>query len=312
MSTNINDRTFDPQTLADDLSEIRQIYAQFFAGLNEVDWNKPVKGWPKEWNQHETVAHLCALNGDGLESIKQTLQGNTYTFTGLDSRYDFNAWNRNGINRNLDLPRKELCDRLLGILDESASIARGLSAEQAEATARMPIYNRPVKIIEALGIISFHTGLSHSIQVSGPAGVQPLWTQLSPEIRHRIIGRVLRAFSLLYRIDIGGPLHTSIVFRVEGPGGGEWHVDLSPEAPNSGEGSVGHPGLVIDMRKTDVFCKMLTQRLNLPKALISGEMKLHGDLRLFLRMSDLFSVDARPKLNPKTSVFHEHLTGSAT
>jgi len=40
---------------------------------------------------------------------------------------------------------------------------------------------------------------------------------------------------------------------------------------------------------------MLTSRLNLPIALISGNMKLRGDLRLFLHMETLFSVDAKPR-----------------
>ncbi len=310
MNTEPLNNTFDPQTLADDLMEVHRIYTNFFAGLNEADWDKPVKGWPKEWNQHETVAHLCALNGDGLESIKATLRSETFTFKGLESRYQFNAWNRAGINRYLALPREELCEKALNILKVSASIARSLTPEHAKLTARMPIYNRPVGILEALGIISFHTGLSHTTQVSESSGVSPLWTQLSPEIRHRIIGRVMRAFSLLYRLDIGGQLHTSIVFRVEGPGGGEWHVDLSPDAPCSAEGFVEHPELVIQLRKTDVFCQMLTGRLNLPLALINGDLKLHNDLRLFFRMSNLLSIDAKPKLEGKNLSFQKNRTSS--
>ena len=294
MNTSTSNKTFDPQTLADDLSEVRRIYAQFFAGLAAAGWDKPVKGGTKEWTLHETVAHLCALNGDGLESIKHTLRGEPYTFVGLESRYHFNAWNRKGIDEHLSMPMNELFAECLSILDEAASIARNLQPGQAELTVQMPIYNRPVKIVEALSIIVFHAGLAHSAQVTEPASVPPLWTQLSPEIRHRIIGRVMRAFSLLYRHDFGGSLRTTLVFRVDGPGGGEWYVELSPEAPTSGEGGVDHPGLVIHLRETAVFCQMLTGRFNLLSGLISGKIKLHGDLRLFRRMSTLFSVDARP------------------
>ena len=97
--------------------EVRRIYAQFFAELDEVDWDKPVKGGPKEWTLHETVAHLFALNGAGLESIKHALRGETYTFAGLDTRYEFNAYNRKGIDEHLDIPMKELCARLLDMLE---------------------------------------------------------------------------------------------------------------------------------------------------------------------------------------------------
>ena len=302
MNENTFNTTFDPKTLADDLLEVRRIYSEFFASLDETRWDKPVKGGTKEWNLHETVAHLCALNGAGLESIQQALRGETYTFSGLESRYKFNAYNRTGIDEHLDIPLKELCAQLLDILAEAASIARNLQSGQAEKTAQMPIYNRPVKIVEALSIIMIHTGLFHSAQVAEPASRSPLWTQLSPEIRHRTIGRVMRAFSLLYRFDIGGPLRTTIAFRVAGPGGGEWYVKLSPDAPNSAEGTSERPGLLIHLRGTEVFCRMLTSRLNLPLALIDGAMKLRGDLRLFLRMNALFSVDARPPATPKSRI----------
>jgi hypothetical protein len=288
------DEIFDPKILAEDLAEVHQMYSRFFAALRESDWEKPVKGSPNEWNLHETVAHLVALNGDGLESIKRTLRGEHYTFVGLEDRYKFNAFNRKGIDDHLDIPMKELCARALNIIDEAALIARTLRPDQAEITVKMPIYNRPVSVAEALSIITFHAGLAHSAQVAEPAGVRPLWVQHSPRFRHRVIGRVMRAFSLLYRLDIGGPLRDTIVFRIDGADGGEWYLKLSPDTPTSGEGVVGHPGLVIHMRETAVFCQMLTGRINLPFALISGAMKLRGDLRLFLRMNSLLSIDARP------------------
>ncbi len=305
------DENFDPKTLADDLAEIHQIYSRFFAGLDESDWEKPVKGSPKEWNLHETVAHLVALNGAGLESIKHTLRGEPYTFVGLEDRYKFNAWNRKGIDEHLNIPMKELCAKALDIIDEAALVARTLRPDQARLTAWIPIYNRPVSVAEALSIITFHTGLAHSAQVAESTGVPPLWMQHSPEFRHHVIGRVMRAFSLLYRLDIGGALRETIVFRIDGPDGGEWYVNLSPDAPTSGDGVVEHPRLVIHLRETAIFCQMLTGRFNLPIALISGDMKLRGDLRLFLRMNTLFSIDAKPHVFTveKTVSAPHHLIG---
>ena len=303
--------TFDSQTLADDLCEVHRIYARFFDTLDEGHWDKPAKGSPKEWTLHETVAHLCALNGAGLESIKHGLRDEPYAFIGLDNRYEFNAYNRRGIDEHLDMPARALYAELLDILSEAANIARNLQPGQAELTMQMPIYNRPVSIVEALSIIMIHAGLFHSAQVTETAGLPPLWMQLSPEIRHRVIGRVMRAFSLLYRHDIGGSLRATLVFRIDGPGGGEWHVDLSPQTATSGEGVVKRPGLVIHLRETAVFCKMLTSRLNLPIALISGNMELRGDLRLFLRMNTLFSVDAKPRGLPVVSDRGASTGGSA-
>ena len=45
-------------------------------------------------------------------------------------------------------------------------------------------------------------------------------------------------------------------------------------------------------------------------ALISGAMKLRGDLRLFLRMDTLFSVDARPKVAVEEQITPQRLTGT--
>ncbi len=289
--------TFDLQTLADDLTEVHRIYSRFFATQDEASWDKPVNGNPKEWTLHETVAHLCALHGAGLESVKHALRGEPYTFIGLEDRYQLNAYNRKGIDDHLDIPMKELCAKFLDIHNEAAQIARDLRPDQTGLlTSQMPFYNRPVSIVEALGIMTFHAGLIHTAQVVESTGLTPLWEQLSPEIRHRLIGRVMRAFSLLYRRDIGGSLNATLVFRVDGPGAGEWYVNLSPDVSTSGEGVVDHPNLVIHLRDTTFFCQMLTGRFNLLVGLISGRMKLRGDLRLFLRMDTLFSVDARPKV----------------
>ena len=256
--------TFDPQTLAEDLAEIHRIYAKFFATIDEASWDKPAKGGPKEWSQHETVAHLCALHGIGLESIKHALRGEPYTYIGLDNRYQLTAYNRKGIDDHLSIPRKELFARFLDIHNEAARIARDLRPDQAEVLTRpMPFYNRPLSIVEALGIMTFHAGIIHTAQVAEPAGLTPLWVQVSPEIRHRLIGRVMRALSLLYRSDIGGSLTATLVFRVDGPGGGEWYVNLSPDVSTSGEGVVDRPSLVIHLRETNVFCQMITGRFNL-------------------------------------------------
>ncbi len=293
---NTLNNTFEPQTLADDLHEVRCIYAQLFDRLSGMDWDKLVKGGSKEWTLHETIAHLVALNGAGLEGIMYALRGENYTFNGLESRYELNDYNRKGIDEHMDVPRKELCAKLLEILDAATGIARNLSPDQADLTLEMSIYNRPVKIVEAISIIIFHAGLAHSAQVAEPVGLPPLWMQLSPEFRHRMVTRTLRAFSMLYRLDIFDSQRDMLVFRIDGPEGGEWYVELSPDHPTSGEAAVAHPGLVIHLHNIAVFCQMLTSRLNIPMALISGRMRLRGDLRLFLRMDTMFSVDARPKV----------------
>lgn len=293
MKKEMDQQPFDLQILADDLCTVRRIYADFFARLTTADWERPVKGAPKEWNLHETVAHLCALTGDGLASIKCALRGETYVFEGLENRYQFNAYNRHGIDLHLPLQMHDLCAEFLDILDRTIEIARGLRPEQAEIAAEMPIYNRPVKVVEVISILMFHAGLHHSAQVAEPAGVPPLWKQLSPEIRHRVIGRVMNALSLLYRYDLGGDLHTAYCFQIDGAGGGNWYLKVSPQAAEAGEGVIDRPGLMLQLREPAVFCKMFTGRFNPILSSLNGDLRLKGDWRLFPRIGSLFSVDAR-------------------
>ncbi len=100
--------------------------------------------------------------------------------------------------------------------------------------------------------------------------------------------------SLLYRRDIGGSLRTTFGFRIDGPDGGEWFVQVAPDSQTFGEGTAEHPGLIVHLREPAVLYQMFTVRINLPRVLLRGDLKLHGDLRLFLRMNTLFSVDAKP------------------
>jgi hypothetical protein len=288
------DTTFDPALLATDLDEICRIYADLFATMDATRWDEPVKRGRNEWTLHETIAHLCALNGAGLDSVIHSLRAEPYVFDGLDTRYQLNGYNRKGIDDHLDKAPAELCAEFLRVHGETAEITAKLRPEQAELTFPMAIYNRPVQIIEALSIITFHAGLVHTAQVAEPAGVPPLWTRLSPQVRRRQIGRAMRAFSLLYRHEIGDPLRTTFAFRVDGPGGGVWHVDVAPEGATAGEGHATRPGLTLRFRETDDFCRMMTVRLNAPLALVTRRLRLRGDLRLFRRMSKLFSVDATP------------------
>lgn len=287
------DTTFTPQTMGDDLLAVQRMYADFFGQIKASDWDKPSKRGAAEWTMHETVAHLCALNGAGLDSIKHRLRGEPYEFEGLTDRYVFNEYNQKGIEEQRHLTQDVLCNKFLEIHGEAAAVAGSLEPEEAQMTSQMPIYNRPLQIVEALGIIFIHAGIFHTAQVAEPAGQEPLWQQLAPEIRHRGIGRVMRALSLLYRYDLGGDLRATIMFEVDGPGGGHWVVEVSPEAAVSRQGTAEKPDLTVRLRDIDLFCRMFTGRMNLPVVLLTRRLRLSGDWRLFLRFGSLFSVDAR-------------------
>jgi hypothetical protein len=88
----------------------------------------------------------------------------------------------------------------------------------------------------------FHAGLHHTAQVVELAGLPPLWITLQPDIRHRVIGRVMRALSLLYRYDFSKDLLGVIGFRVDGPGSGNLYVEITPDSCNPVENGLSLAG----------------------------------------------------------------------
>lgn len=282
----------DTQMLASDLAEVHRIYTELFAGLTAADWERPVKGGDEEWNLREVVAHVGALAQLGQQSIQAALRGEAISFPGLPTRFEFSQFNRQQIAERLHLPVQDLCAALLDALCEAMEMARTLRPAELARTVALPIYNRPVSVRELLAIQVMHPGQIHAAQVAEPAGVPPLWTQFAPDMRHRMIGRVMHAQSILYRQDLGGDMRAVLAYRVGGEGGGSWYITLSPEDPCAAEGDVAQADLSLFFRDTATFCRMSTGRLNLLLALLSGRLRPRGNLRLFLRLGSLFSVDA--------------------
>jgi hypothetical protein len=59
----------------------------------------------------------------------------------------------------------------------------------------------------------------------------------------------------LFSIYLGGELRAVFAFRVDGPGGGNWYVRVSPSASESGSGPPERAGLTLHLRSTDMFCE---------------------------------------------------------
>ncbi|HEX6305018.1 MAG TPA: DinB family protein [Anaerolineales bacterium] len=289
----MGDKAFEAQTLAEDLTQVRQIYADFFAGLSEEDWRLPQGDGDHEWNTREVVAHLGALNQLLQDSIQAARRGEAISDPALPDRFAFERFNRIKIDERLHMPVETLEGALLEALTQSIETTRSLGPGELDCTVTLPIYNRPISVGEMLGIQVFHSGFIHAAQVAEPAGVPPLWTHLPPEVRHRVITRFARALSLLYRQDLGGELRAVLALQVAGQGGGSWYVELSPEDPGSQEGDAVQPDLRLWFRDTATLFRMFTGRLNILGAILTRRLRIRGDVRLFLRMGKLFSVGQR-------------------
>jgi len=67
MNMNTLNKAFDPQKLADDLFEVRRIYARFFATLDEASWDKPVWMQPARNSRVLPNADLTTKSPDGVD-----------------------------------------------------------------------------------------------------------------------------------------------------------------------------------------------------------------------------------------------------
>lgn len=285
------DHAFEAESLASDLRQVHDIYSAFFCELTVADWKHPEPGANGEWNLREVVAHLGALTELGQESVEAALRGEEMVIPGLTSRFQFSDFNRRKIDERLDLAPEDLSRLFLEALSRSIETATNVNDEEMDCTVALPIYNRPVRVRELLGIQVMHPGLTHAAQVAESTGAGPLWTRLTVEARRRTITRVVRALSLLYRKDLGGDLRAAIAFDIGNEGGGAWHLLLSPQETWSASGVLSNPDLTLSFGDASHFCHMFTGRLNLLGALLRGHFRPRGNLRLFLRFRSLFSVD---------------------
>lgn len=286
---------YEIATLGSDIALVRKIYSDFFESLRPADWENPIQNGDHEWNLREVVAHLGSLTQLGQDCLIAALRREPAPIPQDMSRYDFNRFNLDEIEKRLHMPVERLQADLLEALSQSIRTAGSLEPGDLKRTVRLPIYNRPIRVDELLGIQVVHPGLTHAAQITEPVGAEPLWTYLPDVVRWRVIGRMTRALSLLYRTDLAEDLRAVIAFQVAGEGGGSWRLDLSPESPNSIPGDVERPTLSWWFRDTSTFCRMFTGRLNPLTGLLFGRMRLRGDLRLFLRFKSFFSMDAPSK-----------------
>lgn len=277
---------FEPAVLAADLREVAGLYAQLRPYVDTPAWRAPTRGW----TMAQTVAHLDVMTATGLSAIDDAVAGRRPVFDGIADRRGLEAWNEATIRHRLDEGGDPLGSLVTG-LRRSADRAEQLTVAQLTATVELPIYNAPLSVVDLLGIQTFHPGLTHTAQVVDAVDRPPLWAGLQPATRHRMITRLARALGYLYWPDRGGPDGLTIGIRIDGPGGGDWHVVGTPTGADGGSGRPADPDLTLGFRDLTVACRMFTSRLPLLRSLLRRDLRLRGDVRILRRFATLFSAD---------------------
>ena len=65
---------FDPKTLASDLDCVRNIYADFLAGLTAEDWRLPENEGEHEWNLREAAIQNGQTIQCGCKGVKYEIR----------------------------------------------------------------------------------------------------------------------------------------------------------------------------------------------------------------------------------------------
>lgn len=279
----------DPDVLAADIVEVKQIYARFFAARSPADWQRHTEPHDRGWTLRETVAHLDAVGRAYFQAAEAKLAGQPCHIPGLLQRTDLPGWNQHQIEERQARPITDICDSFLNTLQRAADSVIHLSPTVLKQRTPFPVYHRPISVGELFAGQAAHPGMVHAAQVARGAGVDPLWVQYPPELLHRQLTRFFHFMSLSYWPERGGNLQAIITMNAAGAGGGSWSLTLTPEGCAIEEGSLPSPSLVIWFRSADALCRALTLQVSPLRALLTAQTFAWGKLWLGFQLPELFN-----------------------
>ncbi|MHB8932470.1 MAG: SCP2 sterol-binding domain-containing protein [Bellilinea sp.] len=97
----------------------------------------------------------------------------------------------------------------------------------------------------------------------------------------------------LFLPDQARGVNAEIYFDLPGEGGGDWLVTIRDQICKAGIGKAVNPDLTLHAKAKDIL-DIFTGRLDPSIALLFGKLRIDGDMRLAMRLVELFDTkDAR-------------------
>jgi len=84
-------------------------------------------------------------------------------------------------------------------------------------------------------------------------------------------------------------VNAAIYFDLPGEGGGDWLVTIREQICNVSEGKAENPDLTLHAKARDIL-DIFTGRLDPSIALLFGKLRIDGDMRLAMRLVELFDT----------------------
>jgi len=90
-----------------------------------------------------------------------------------------------------------------------------------------------------------------------------------------------------FRADLARGVHAHYQWRLSGPAGGDWWIEVNDGTFRMGRGEVGNPDVTFILRDRD-WVALSNGTLGGTWAFLTGRLKIRGDKRLARKLGEIF------------------------
>jgi hypothetical protein len=279
---------FTSYTLAADFLELREIYTGTLERIEPADWSRRTERRPNSWTLRQTLAHVAAVAETYNAAVAAGLEGRPVEIPGFETRRDLRSANLAALAARTALSPEELSASFLGALDEAARLVAPLEPEHLGRLVPVPFFDGTPTVAELFGCSLVHAGIIHGAQLAATRA-RPIWIFFQPGLMRRQLTRFFHNLGLAYWPERGGDLHATIAFNVAGQGGGSWFVRARPDGGQGRIGVARTRDVTFDFASADLLCRIFTFQTPPWRALLTRQLRVHGNLRLAARLPQLFT-----------------------
>jgi len=263
-----------------------------YAKIDDKEWNKKTD----EWTAKQHLAMMPAtMQLETIPLTRQALAGEKAHVEGFEKRTDMLPFRESSMRTLEDRPVAELLQLLQSTFGEHIQMLQGLSEADLDTPASSPSWDVPATVRDLFfGAYLFLPGQYQEIRKVNKKKL-PHWIEGStPDQVNYHMSRLFHYMPLIFRTDKGAGMNATYLFTMEGEGGGQWGLQIDNGNASSTEGPPEKHDIEIKT-KPQSWIDLSTGELNPVTAIMPGpfqKVKLHGQMGLAMKLSDLFSAEA--------------------
>jgi hypothetical protein len=278
---------FDPLVLAADIRLIATLFAEELGRVGDGSWRHRSGHGEDAWTLHDVVGHLATMAEIANATVAAAMGEGVDLPADLPDRHCVAGFERERVARTRAQPTIITVDRLVGALERAANRAEAIEPADGARSVRVPTYDRPIRVDEALAFQVTHPAVVHGPQFAEAARLERPVEHLGPDVRHRLLERTIQLMTATCDRELAGSLRAVVALVIGGAGGGAWWLSISPEEVVAGRGEVARPTVAFRIANTSIAFRLLAGRLNVPVALLERQLRISGDVGLAQRFHSL-------------------------